>query len=95
MCSKTMTAGNRTILQPTTDISSRGGCHKASDSYSSGLTQQLPAFYKLKKKKNRIKNPEAQIRGKKQPEESKRQLVTISGTADEVTTDTEGKKMKT
>lgn len=52
-------------------------------------------FTNLKKKKNRIKNPEAQIREKKQPEESKRQLVTISGTADEVTTDTEGKKMKT
>lgn len=49
-CSKTTITGHRTILQPTTDINSRGGCDKASDSYSLGLTQQLSDFYTTHKK---------------------------------------------
>lgn len=51
-------------------------------------------FYKKKKKKE-LKTKKLKLGKKKKPKESKRQLVTISVTADEVTTDTEGKKMKT
>lgn len=92
--SKTMTTWPH-CNQPQTN--SRDGCHKVSDSYSLGLTQQFPAFYITHTHtKKKLKTQKLSRLEKKITKGSKRQLVTISVKAGEMTTDTlRGRKWKT